>query len=187
MPDRAVQRPPDFLSRGKGDDQDQIARAELLLDTHRVIGLIEQSGPPRRLVDILNAKDDPVVVVRDAVVEDLASPGDEPRRFGILHVKREAILLAIPISAPAPSSRGLETVEKRPAAATLVLPGLEVTGHVYLPPGADPGAVRLLGKTGFLPVTHAEVTQVAFGGERRREPLVVVNLGRAQLYAPALR
>jgi len=183
----AVQRPPDFLRREKGDDQDQIARAELFLDAHRVIGIIEQSGPPRRLVDILNAADGPVAVVRDAVVESLASPGEEPQRFGILHVKREAILLAIPVSASAPAPGGLEAVEKRPAAATLVLPGLEVSGQVYLPPGADPSAVRLLGKGGFLPVTHAEVTQVAFGGFRRREPLVVVNLGRAQLYAPALR
>ncbi|KKK86451.1 hypothetical protein LCGC14_2763120, partial [marine sediment metagenome] len=39
-------------------------------------------------------------------------------------------------------------------------------------------------KDSFLPVTNAEVTQITHAGGSRREPLVVVNLGRALLYAP---
>lgn len=187
MPDGAVQPPPDFLRQDKGDDQEQTARAELLLDMHRVTGIIEQSGPPRRLVDVLNTLDGPVAVMRDALVEALAGRGEEPRRFDLVQVKREAILLAIPVIQGPPPPGSPEAVEKRPIAATLLLPGLEVTGHVYLPPEADPSAVPLLGKASFLPVTHAEITHITFGDFRRREPLVVVNLGRVQFYAPAPR
>ncbi len=73
---------------------------------------------------------------------------------------------------------------KKPVPATLMLPGLDVTGRVYLPPEVDPTAVRMLGKDSFLPVTDAEVTQITHAGGSRRKPLVVVNLGRALLYAP---
>ena len=187
MADGAVQPPPDFLSRGRGNAEDEVARAELLLEAHRVSGVIVQSGPPRRLVDVLNAIDGPVAMVRDAVVESLADPEQAPHRFGVLHVRREAILLGIPFSAGAPAPGGLEVVEKRRAAVSLVLPGLEVTGHVYLAPQADPGSARLLGRRDFLPVTEAEVTQFTFALNRWRQPLVVVNLKRVLLYAPARR
>jgi hypothetical protein len=138
-------------------------------------------------VDALNTSDGPVVVVRDATVESLANSSDSTHRFDLLHVTREAILLAVPQTDNLPPPRGAEAVEKQPAAATLVLPNVEVTGHVHLPPEADPGAVRLLGRRDFLPVTEAEVTEIAFGYHRWRRPLVVVNLGRALLYAPAPR
>ena len=187
MTDGTVQHPPEFLRRDSDEGKQTLARTELLLETHRVIGTLEQSGPPRRLVDILNVSDGPAVFMRDAVVESLTDLTEATHEFELVHVQREAILLAIPISASAPARRDTETVEKRPAAATLVLPGLEVTGHIHLPPDADPGAVRLLGGRDFLPVTEAEVTQLAFGFSRWRVPLVVVNLQRALLYAPAAR
>ncbi|MDO8614086.1 MAG: hypothetical protein Q7R32_14885, partial [Dehalococcoidia bacterium] len=76
--------------------------------------------------------------------------------------------------------------EKRPTAATILLPGIEVTGQIHLPPGADPGSVPLLGRRDFLPVTDAVVTQSAFTIVRWEQPLVVVNLDRAVIYAPAL-
>lgn len=187
MTDGALQQTPEFLRRDASEDEADPARAELLLETRRVTGTVEQSGPARRLVDILNTIDGPVAVLRDATAESLANPSDAACHFELLHVKREAILLAVPLSVGSAPPRGMEAVEKQPAAATLVLPGLEITGHVHLPPEADPAAVRLLGRRDFLPVTEAEVTEVAFGFHRWRRPLVVVNLERALLYAPAPR
>ncbi len=187
MTDGAVRQPPDFLRREAGEEGGHLARTELLLETHRVIGVLERSGPARRLVDVLNASDGRMAIVRDATVVSLASPGEEPHRFQLLHLRLEAILLAVPVSAGAPPPGGPDAVEKRPAAATLVLPGLEVTGHVHLPPEADPAAVRLLGRRDFLPVTEAEVTETAFGLSRWRQSLVVVNLERVLFYAPAPR
>jgi hypothetical protein len=187
LTDAASQQAPDFLRRDAGEDAHEPARAELLLETHRVTGSLEHSSSARRLVDILNAIDGPNAVVRHATAESLASPSDAPHHFKLLHVKREAILLAVPQSDSSPPPSDVEAVEKQPAAATLILPGLEITGHVHLPPEADPGAVRLLGRRDFLPVTEAEVTETAFGFHRWRRPLVVVNLARALLYAPAPR
>ncbi len=162
---------------------DHLVRAELWLETHRLTCIIDQSGQPRRLVDTLNAIDGPFVVLRDATVGSLAYPDEGERRFQLLHLKREAILLAIPLT-NLPPPPGAEVMAKKPVPATLTLPGLEVTGHVYLPPEVDPTAVRILNKDSFLPVTDAEVTQITHAGGSRREPLVVVNLGRALLYAP---
>jgi hypothetical protein len=184
--DGAVELPPEFLRRDVGEERQHVTRAELVLDSLRAVGVIQRSGVSRRLVDILNSTDGPFVVLRDATVQSLASPEEEPRRFEVLQVRRERILLAIPVSTTATPSGGLEVVEKLPTAATLLLPGVEVTGQVYLPPEADPMAVRLLDRRDFLPVTHAEITQTAFGLSWR-EPLVVVNLGRVTLYAPAPR
>jgi len=185
MPNDLTPASPEVLRQDAGESPGGPARVELLLETHRVIGIIDQPGPPRRLVDVLNAIDGPVAVVRDGLVENLAHLNGEAQRFGLLQVNREAILLAIPVSNGPPPPRSREVVEKRPVVATLVLPGLQITGHVYLPPQADSGTLRLLGRDGFLPVTDAEVTQVAFGLCQRREPLVVVNLSTTILCALA--
>jgi hypothetical protein len=45
---------------------------------------------------------------------------------------------------------------------------MEVTGQIYLPPGADPGSVPILGRHDFLPVTGATVTQIALSIVRWR-------------------
>lgn len=127
----------------------------------------------------------PSLLLRDAIVESLIDLGDEPQRHPLLHVRRSDVLVAVPVTHTPRSQGELEQVEKRPAAATLTLPGLVVTGHVYVPRGVDPASAPLIGKTGFLPVTHAEITQVAAGLYRWQQPLVVVNLERLVLYAPA--
>ncbi|MEE8347672.1 MAG: hypothetical protein V3S20_10015 [Dehalococcoidia bacterium] len=173
----------DSPHQAAAQELDHLVRAELWLETHHVTGIIDQSGRPRRLVDTLNAIDGPFVMVRDATVESLANPDEGERRFHLLHLKREAILLAIPLT-NLPRSPDAEVLAKKSVSATLMLPGLEVTGHVYLPPEVDPTTVRMLGKDSFLPVTDAQVTQITHAGGSQREPLVVVNLGRALLYAP---
>ena len=134
----------------------------------------------------MNAADGPVLTVRDASIESLADPNEPPRSSQAIQVRRQSVLLALPLSAAAPPDRGPEVVEKRPATATLLLAGMEVTGQIYLPPGADPGSVPILGRHDFLPVTGATVTQIALSIVRWEKPLVVVNLDRAILYAPAL-
>jgi hypothetical protein len=182
----AVERPPEFLRREAPQEQGDAVLVELLLETHRVTGIVDQTGAQRRLVDLLNTADGPVLTVRDASVESVADPNEQPRRCPVLQVRRQSILVAVPVRGLTPSGRGLEAVEKRPTAATILLPGIEVTGQIHLPPGADPGSVPLLGRRDFLPVTDAVVTQSAFTIVRWEQPLVVVNLDRAVIYAPAL-
>ncbi|MDP2675969.1 MAG: hypothetical protein Q8Q00_13890 [Dehalococcoidia bacterium] len=186
MTERAIERLPEFLRREAPQERGNVVLAELFLETHRVTGIVDQTGAHRRLVDLLNAADGPVLTVRDASVESLADPSEQPRRYQVLQVRRQSVLLALPLSAAAPPDHAPEAVEKRPTTASLLLPGMEVTGQIYLPPGADPGSVPILARHDFLPVTDAMVTQTALSIVRWEQPLVVVNLDRAILYAPAL-
>ena len=59
---------------------------------------------------------------------------------------------------------------------------------MFLPAARRRSWVRLpfCSRHDFLPVTDAVVTQPAFAIARWEQPLVVVNLDRAILYAPAL-
>jgi hypothetical protein len=179
-----VEPPPEFLRQEQATDQTNFSRVELLLETHRVTGRLDRGGAPRRLVDILNTTDAPTVALRDVGVEKLAEPEVAPLTFDIAHVKCSAILLAIPDPEMSPPSGGLEAVQKSASRATLLLPGVEVSGDVYFAPDADPRSVPLLGRRDFMPVTDAEIAQVAFVFRRWREQLVVVNLARALVYAP---
>ena len=185
MQEAVLEPPPEFLRQEQPTEQTNFSRVELLLETHRVTGRLDRQGAPRRLVDVLNTIDTATVVLRDVSVEKLAEPEMAPLSFGIAHVKCEAILLAIPDPEASPPSGGLETVPKSASRATLLLPGLEVSGSVHFAPTVDPRSVPLLGRRDFLPVTDAEIAQVAFAFRRWREPLVVVNLARALVYAPA--
>ena len=182
----SIERPPEFLRREAPREQGDAVLVELLLETHRVTGIVDQTGAQRRLVDLLNIAGGPVLTVRDASVESLADPNEQPRRCQVLRVRRQSVLLAVPVTTAAFPCGRLEAVEKLPTAATILLPGIEVTGQIHLPPGADPGSVPLLGRRDFLPVTDAVVTQSAFTIVRWEQPLVVVNLDRAVLYAPGL-
>jgi len=186
LADGAVERLPDLLRRDAPQEPGDAVLVELFLEMHRVSGLVSSAGTQRRLVDLLNVAD-AVLTLRDATVRSFVDPNEPPRSSQAIQVRRQAILLAVPLSAAAPPDRGPEVVEKRPTTATLLLPGMDVTGQIYLPPAADPVSVPLLGRHDFLPVTDAVVTQSAFAIVRWEEPLVVVNLDRAILYAPALR
>ena len=185
MAEGAVERPPEFLRRDAPQEHGDAVLAELFLETHRVTGIVDQTGAHRRLVDLLNTADGPVLTVRDASVERLADPNEQPRRCLVLQIRRQCVLLAVPVKTAAPPGGGLEAVKKQPTAATILLPGIEVTGQIHLPPGADPGSVPLLGRRDFLPVTDAVVTQSAYAVVRWEQPLAVVNLDRALVYAPA--
>jgi len=180
----AIERLPDSLHRDAPQDHGDAVLAELLLESHRVTGVVEQASGHRRLVDFLN-NTDAVLTLRDAAVQSVADPNGQPRRCPVLQVRRQSILLAVPVRGLTPSGGGLEVVEKRPTLASILLPGIEVTGQIYLPPGADPGTVSLLGRHDFLPVTEAAVTQSAYAIVRWETPLVLVNLERALVYAPA--
>ncbi len=180
---------PAVLVQGTADpSQRQIQRvvAELVLDSHRVVGELHYGGGHRRLVDILNAVDEAFVVLHNGVVDHFRfhRAEEEPRGFQVMHVRLQAILLAIPRAGVPPQGDRFEVVAKVPVPATIVLPGVEVTGKLYLPPDADPAQIRLLGGKQFIPLTDTMVVPVEDRSQARPEPLLVVNLARALVYAP---
>ncbi len=160
------------------------ALVELVLDSHRVVGEVRHGGAPRRLVDMMNAIDGEYLVVHDGQLDDPFHEGEAPRHFAVIHVHRNAILLAVPRADAIRPASPFEVVAKVPVPATIVLPGLEVAGNIHLAPDADPALAPLLASKHFMPLTDAMVVSVLNPGLTWQEPLVVVNLARALLYAP---
>lgn len=163
--------------------QGAVAIVEVVVDSHRVMGELRYTGLPRRLVDVLNAADGPFILLYDGELEDLSRPQPRQCRFPLIHVRREAILFVIPRAEPALPPSPREVVQRVPVPATVVLPGFEIVGQVYVPPDADPSRTNFLASRLFVPVTDAVITSCHNHELVWREPLVVVSLARAQVYA----
>jgi len=157
---------------------------EAMMDSHRLRGELRLGGVPRRLVDILNSGDGAYLVIHGAQLDDpLKSAGNEPRRLETVQILRDAILFIMPRGVATPSDP-FEVVKKVAAEATVVVPGFEVSGRIYLMPDADPATIPLIGTHHFIPVTDATVTAGNGRSEVWREPVVLVNMTRALLYGP---
>lgn len=176
----------DLSTAGTALRASSVTLVEVVLDSHRVTGEVRYSGPPRRLVDILNAADGPFLLLYNVTLEDPSRPEDERRRFPVIHIHRAAILFAMPRDSNVAPASTFELVEKVPVPATVVLPAFELAGTVYLVPDVDPTVAPFLASGRFVPMTDVVVTASHNHGGVRREPLVVVNLERAQMYAPGL-
>ena len=165
------------------DTQAQVVKVEFVMDSHRVVGELRHTGPPRRIVDMLNSIDSGYISIFDGVVDNAARPGEGARKFDAAQVRRDAIMLAIPRTEYIASGTSLEAVRKVPIPATFVVPGYEVSGSMYLVAEADPLTTPILASRHFIPLTDAVITP-AHEGPALREPLVIVNLVCALFYAP---
>ncbi len=157
---------------------------DLILEGHHVKGDLLFRGVPRRLVDILNALDSPFVSVRDAELFRAFSGNAAVQTSDIMHIHAGAILLAVPRSDITPQARILESVARVAAPATVVLPGFEVSGNIHVPPEVNPAAAYILATKQFIPLTSARIIPTQNASPERSEPIVLVNLARALLFAP---
>ena len=143
------------------------------------------TGPPRRLVDTLNSIDSGYITVYGGHVDNAIHP-DRACRFEVAQIRRDAIMLAIPCDPGTHHGTTMEAVHKAPVPATIVLPGYEVSGNIYLLPEADAAMTPILSSRHFVPLTDAAITP-SDTGMMTEEPLVIVNLARALFYAPNTR
>ncbi len=155
---------------------------EMVLDGRWVTGELAHAGGPRRLVDILNNLDGGVALLHNVEI-DGAREDHEPERFESMQVNLASILCAIPVGGDLQQADPFERVEKVPVEATVALPGLELTGNVYLVPGADPEATHMVGTRHFVPMTGVTITTCGSDGESRQRHVAVVNMARASLFA----
>jgi hypothetical protein len=158
--------------------------AELVLERQRVVGEIAYQGPNRRVIDLLNGGERAYMSMRNAVVDDLVTGRGEPRRYKILTVRRQAVLFAVPPWLRPARAAG-EVLQKVPLPATILLPGYEISGKVYLPQGADLEVAPYMEHRPFVAMTDATIVSMSEREEVRVEPVVVANLGCAYFYAPA--
>ena len=160
------------------------ARVELVLDSHRITGALHYSGPPRRLVDVLNAMDGPYLPLYTVEIEGLFGAEHALERFEVVHLVRDAVLFAVPRDDRRPSPDSSEVVHKVPVPALILLPGFALRGNAHLVPDLDPRSVSMLGHRHFIPMTDVTAVSPRSDGPTWREPLLLVNLARAQLYGP---
>ena len=165
----------------------QSSQVELVLDTYRVSGQLSYNGGPRRLVDILNNAGEAFVLMREAKVDDPLRSDDEARPFEIVQVHLNTVLFAIPHGQAIQAKDPLETVRKTAVAATIALPGFEITGNIHLMPELAAQNAQMLGARHYIPVTDARITSAVTHEVIWRPDVVVVNLTRAVLFAPHAR
>lgn len=168
-----------------GADHAQVMKVEFVIDSHRVTGELRYGGPPRRLVDLLNALDAGYATIYSGSMGSAQKSDEQMKHFDIAQVRRDAILYAVPLSDTPRGGYG-EVVPKVPAETSLALPGYQLTGNCYHVPNVDPTTIAMLSGKSFIPMTDV-VIKPATKAKAAREAIIVVNLARVLVYAPASR
>ncbi len=154
---------------------------EIVMDSFRVNGELFAPGVPRRLVDILNSNDMTYFIMNSGTLDDPLNAEAGTRKFDLIQLDRSGILFAIPrgeVRKPDP----FEVVRKKRVPSTVVLPGYEASGHLYLMPDADPKMVPIVSDHHFVPFTDVTVTADKGRSQVWREPLLIINMARALFY-----
>lgn len=170
---------------GFGAQHVQVMKAAFVIDSHRVTGELRYGGPPRRLVDILNAIDGGYTTIFDGEMGSSQRSDEEMKQFAMAQIRRDAILYAIPLTDTPRGGYG-EVVPKVPNLTSIAVPGYQIIGNCYHVPNVDPADVATLSGRGFIPMTDV-VIKPATKGKAAREDIIVVNLARVLVYAPSPR
>lgn len=157
----------------------QIVVLTLYTDAFVIRGSIDTRQ--RRVTDILNASDEPFLVLSDVTTVEFGPTG-ETVRADFAQVNLASTLFAVADTAvePVPELRMM----KAPQQAFISIPPFKVLGAIHLMPNK---ALRealgeLVGR--FLPVTDAAFWSDALGEPRTSAAIVAVNHARAQILAP---
>ena len=68
--------------------QAQVVKVQFVIDSHRVTGDLRYGGPPRRLVDLLNALDSGYATIFDGFLDSPLRPDDEMKRSAGIRRRR---------------------------------------------------------------------------------------------------
>jgi len=159
----------------------ELLRVNLVLYTDAFVirGTIRTRQP--RITDILNAADEPFIVISEATTDEYGSSG-VITRTEYAQVNLGAVLFAVadsPIE-PRPDLR----TPKVPEMALISIPPFKITGRIHLLPERDlhEALAELTGN--FVPVTDATYWSDTVGEARATAPMIAFNHSRAQILAP---
>jgi len=156
-------------------------QVEMVMESFRVRGELFAPGVPRRLVDMLNSNDLAYFTMTSGTLDDPFDPEAEVRNFDVIQLDRGGILFAIPrgeVHKPDP----FEVVRKKQVPSTIVLPGYQAFGNLYLMPEADPALIPIVSDHHFVPFTDVTVTAEKGRSQVWREPPLIINMGRALFF-----
>ncbi|MGQ9572748.1 MAG: hypothetical protein ACUVV3_06130 [Dehalococcoidia bacterium] len=164
-----------------------LVQAELFTDGFHIIGSLELHRAGARLVDFLNFGGEPVLLLHDVQVRALGREWDKLHHWPTAHLRREAIILAIPHEdrlPPAEPERMLEYVVKEPRRVCLVGPSLAVVGNLHLAKEVDINIASPIRGSDFLPLTDAEATYLPQPTLVWKAPVIIVNVAKVELCYP---
>jgi hypothetical protein len=182
-PDTALQPPAEFEKPGR-----TMSRVELITGGFHMVCSLELHRAGARLVDFLNFGGEAVLLLHDAEVRALEQKTDGSSHWPTAHIRRDAIILAIP-SEERPASPGaerpMEYVEKEPRRVSLVFPTFAVTGDLHLAKQVDINAASPIRGTDFVPLTDAEAIYLARPSLMWKAPIILVNVAKAEVCCPS--
>jgi hypothetical protein len=137
---------------------------------HVIRGLLDTSG--ERLTDVLNAKTESALILRDAeVIRHLSLGKVPPLRLPLVRVEKERILFGIPVAERDITHKSLYRRASRLVFEIVVLlPNFEVRGSIHLTERLDVRRVLVVRPEDYIPLTNATATFVL-------HPQVVVHAG----------
>jgi hypothetical protein len=181
-PDMAVQEAPAVLGSARAS-----LRAEFITEDFRMVGRLDLPSGQGRLVDILNFRGESVIVLRDVEAGRLGPESDEVFNWPIAHIRREAIILAIPHEHRLPAAEvrpRLEYVAKEPHRVSFLLPAFAVVGDLHLAREVDINAASPIRGSDFVPLTDAEATYLPDPTLVWRAAVIIVNVPKAEVCCP---
>jgi hypothetical protein len=159
----------------------ELLRVNLVLYTDAFVirGTIRTRQP--RITDILNAADEPFIVISEATTDEYGSSG-VITKTEYAQVNLGAVLFAV-ADAPIVPRPDLRT-PKVPEMALISIPPFKITGRIHLLPERDlhEALAELTGN--FVPVTDATYWSDTVGEARATAPMIAFNHSRAQILAP---
>lgn len=159
-------------------------QAELITEGFCMLGRLDLPSTQGRLVDLLNFRGEPVIMLHDVEARRLGSESDKVLNWPMAQIRREAIILAIPHehhSSAAEVEPPLEYVVKVPHRVSFLLPAFTVAGHIHLAKEADINAASPIRGSDFVPLTDAEAIYLPDPTLVWKAAVIGVNVAKAEL------
>lgn len=161
-----------------------LVQAELITEGFCMVGRLDLPPTQARLVDFLNFRSEPAIVLHDVEARSLGPKSDRAFNCPMAQIRREAIILAIPHEHRLPAAEvqpPLEYVVKKPHRISFLLPAFAVVGDLHLAKDVDINAARPIGGSGFVALTDAEATYLPDPTLVWRAAVIIVNVPKAQV------
>jgi hypothetical protein len=162
---------------------------EFIIEGFRMVGRLDLRGAQSRLVDVLNFRDEHVIVLHDVEARRLEPESDKVFNCPVAHIRREAIILAIPHDHRSPSAEAqppLEYVAKEPHRVSFLMPAFTVVGNLHLAKGVDINVASPIRGLDFVPLTDAEAIYLPDPTIVWRAAVIIVNAAKAEACCPGL-
>jgi hypothetical protein len=162
---------------------------ELITEGFCMVGRLDLPGAQGRLVDVLNFGGEHVIVLHEVEARRLGSESDKVFNWPMAHIRRDAIILAIPHehrSLSAEAQPRLEHVAKEPHRVSFLMPAFTIVGNLHLAKGVDINVASPIRGLDFVPLTDAEAIYLPDPTIVWRAGVIIVNAAQAEACCPGL-